>query len=200
MQPPMNTRSADDFQTPKSALKPLLPYIKKNWTIWECAGGSGNLADELGRLSFKHITTDIIYTDEEFPKKMRLDFLTEKQTSDYDCIITNPPYSKKGEFIKRAYELGKPFAFLMPLTILETDKRQSLFKKYGIEILLLKKRINFETPSGKGTGSWFATAWFCWKLLPKQINYEADTESQGILAQIPTLSKEDGLRHDHTNR
>jgi len=33
-----------------------------------------------------------------------------------DIIITNPPYSLKEEFFKRAYELGKPFAFLMPLT------------------------------------------------------------------------------------
>jgi hypothetical protein len=43
---------------------------------------------------------------------------------------------------------------------LETPKRQELFKKYGLEIIFFDKRINFETPDGKGMGSWFATAWF----------------------------------------
>ena len=170
----MQTKSADDFQTPVSALKPLIPYLKKEWTIWECASGKGNLSKALGDNGFKHISTDIIYKDEDYPPFTNVNFLTEKTTIDFDCIVTNPPYSKKGEFIRRCYELGKPFALLMPLTILETKKRQDMFRQNGIEILLLEKRINFETPSGKGSGSWFATAWFCWKLLPKQIVFEAD--------------------------
>ena len=86
----------------------------------------------------------------------------------FDCIVTNPPYSLRYEFIKRAYELGRPWAMLMPLTTLE-GRRQELFRRYGIELLLLNKRINFETPSGRGSGAWFPVAWFCWKLLPDKI-------------------------------
>ena len=33
----------NDFQTPVFAINPLLPYIKKDWTVWECACGKGNL-------------------------------------------------------------------------------------------------------------------------------------------------------------
>ncbi len=37
---------------------------------------------------------------------------------------------------------------------------------------MFDKRINFETPNGKGSGSWFATMWVTWKLnLPNQINF-----------------------------
>jgi len=158
----MKKNSLDDYQTPPSALDPLLPYLDKNKIIWECASGKGYLVDKLKSEGFKVIATDIL---------TGFDFLTKEPDFDFDIIVTNPPYSKKYEFLKRAYELGKPFALLLPLTILETEKRQALFKKYGIEILLLKKRINFIIPSGSGSGSWFATAWFCWHLLPNQINF-----------------------------
>ena len=86
------------------------------------------------------------------------DFLTW-QPQKYDCIITNPPFSLKQEFLQRCYQLKKPFALLLPLTTFETAKRQELFLKYGLEVILFDKRINFETPSGKGSGSWFATMW-----------------------------------------
>ena len=158
MRPPLSKNYSDDFQTPPIALKPLVPYLKKDWLIWECAEGKGNLTKALRELGFKVIGTDIING---------FDFL-KNDPPEFDCIVTNPPYSLRYQFIKRAYELGKPWAMLMTLTTLE-GKRQMLFKKYGIELLLLNKRINFETPNGKGSGVWFPVAWFCWKLLPKQI-------------------------------
>jgi hypothetical protein len=91
----------------------------------------------------------------------------------YDCIITNPPFSIKQQFLERAYMLGKPFAFLLPLTTLETKKRQDLFRLYGLEIILLDRRINFFTPSGMVSSAWFATAWFTWGLnIGKQLSFE----------------------------
>jgi len=90
----------------------------------------------------------------------------------FDAIITNPPYSCKDKFIEKCYETKKSFALLMPLTALEGKKRQQLYKKYGIQLIIPNKRINFETPSGKGGGSWFLTAWYCSGFnLPKDINF-----------------------------
>ena len=102
-----------------------------------------------------------------------IDFLNIDMTlKDCDCIVTNPPYSKKEEFLKRCFEIGKPFALLLPLTALEGRKRGELYRKYGIELIIPNKRFNFETQSGKGSGAWFQTAWFCWKLnLPKELNF-----------------------------
>ena len=158
MMPPKNKKYSDDFQTPKYAIEPLVPFLKKGWIIWECACGKGNLVNALKEHGFKVIGTDILNGK---------DFL-KWQPDKFDCIVTNPPYSLRYQFIKRAYELDKPWAMLMTLTTLE-GKRQELFRKYGIELLLLDKRINFETPSGKGSGAWFPVAWFCWKLLPEKI-------------------------------
>jgi len=162
MKPPLEQGHRNDFQTPPEALSPLLPYISKDWWIWEPACGKGNLTNELNRLDYQCIGSDIL---------TGWDFLKDEMPA-YDCIITNPPYSIKHKFIARCYELGKPFALLMPLTALETEYRQSLYSKYGLQIILMPKRINFETPSGNGSGSWFATAWFTnWMKLPNDINY-----------------------------
>jgi len=155
----MNGHS-DEMQTPKEAIKYLLPYLKKEWIIWECAWGGGSLARHLRAEGFEVIGENV------------KDFLDVNNKINFDCIVTNPPYSLKEEFLKRAYELGKPFAFLMPLTALEGKKRGELYRKYGIQLIIPNKRINFITPSGKGSGSWFQTAWFCWKLnLPKDLNF-----------------------------
>ena len=164
-QPPMRNGSQDDFQTPKEAIKILLPYIRGDWTtIWECASGKGNLTMAFLKEGFNVVPSDIL-TGEDFltwkPDKFEL----------VDMIVTNPPYSLKEKFLERCYEIGKPFALLMPLTALESEKRQKLYRKYGgIQLIIPNRRYNFETPSGKGSGSWFATAWFCGNMnLPRDI-------------------------------
>jgi len=170
-QPPMSKGRPDDFQTPAFALNPLLPYIKKEWIVWECATGTGNLTNELRRLGYAVIDTDIL-TGQDFLKW---------QPENYDCIITNPPYSIKQKFLERCYQLKKPFALLLPLTTFETKKRQELFKSYGVQVIFLGNRINFETPSGNGSGAWFATAWFTnWLNLPKDLMF-VDVKKQSVL-------------------
>jgi len=154
MKPPLKKGSTNDFQTPPEALNPLFPYLKKEWILWECASGNGNLKNELQKKEFNVIESDILSGK---------DFLTWSPDK-FDCIITNPPFSLKQQFLERCYSLEKPFALLLPLTTFETLKRQELFKKYGVEVILFDKRINFEVPLGKGSGSWFATAWFTWGL------------------------------------
>lgn len=149
------TVGADDYQTPVEALLPLCLYLPNDWTVWECAAGNGNLVRGLQEHGYKVIATDILSGQ---------NFLMWEPAESWDCMITNPPYSLKQQFLERAYLLGKPFAFLLPLTTFETPKRQVLFKDYGLEVIFLPKRINFETPNGKGSGAWFAVAWFTWGL------------------------------------
>lgn len=147
----------DECYTPEYAIFPLLPYLNKNWRIWDSAWWSGRLAEHFKKQGFVVVGED------------NLDFLDENL--DCDCIITNPPYSKKDDFLRRAFEIGKPFAFLLPLTTLEGIKRGKMFKDNNIQLIIPNKRINFEIPSGKKS-SWFATAWFCYKLnLPKDLMF-----------------------------
>lgn len=170
MRPPLKQGSPDDFQTPPEALIPLYPYLKKEWTIWEPAAGKGYLADDLEKRGFDVIATDKFYDAEG---GVAFDFLTDKPVQ-FDCIITNPPFSLKQQFLERAYSLQVPFALLLPLTTFETAKRQKLFDKYGLEVIFFDKRINFETPNKVAKSSaWFATAWFTYGLnIGKAMSFE----------------------------
>ena len=84
-----------------------------------------------------------------------------------------------------SHMLGKPFALLLPLTTLETRTRQQLFQRYGLEIVLFDRRINFHVPSGKESKSWFATAWFTWGLdIGKELNFVSLVESQQQVMEL----------------
>ena len=163
MKPPLRVGSPDDFQTPPEAIIPLLHYLNPAWQIWECACGNGNLVKAFQSYGFDVVGSDILSGH---------DLLLE-EIENYDCIVTNPPFKYKQQFMERCYQLGKPFALLLPLTTLETKKRQELMKQFGVEIILFDKRINFETPNKVDkSSSWFATAWFTnWLNVGSQINF-----------------------------
>lgn len=157
---PKETRS-DDWQTPPHALGPLLPYLKPDWLIWEPCAGKGNLVKAMRDRELLVYASDIKRGVNflKLPARGRLIEETSFIVDNFDCIVTNPPYSLKLEFLTRAYELRKPFAFLMPLFTFEGPTRQALFEKYGLEVILIDKRVEFEPPPGRNPIG-FATAWF----------------------------------------
>lgn len=164
-------RAADEYvpqgydacQTPGYALEPLLPYLQGQRIVWECARGEGFLYEALEQSGFKTVGSDILTGQNFF----------EFEADNYSCIVTNPPYSLKFRWIERCYELGKPFALLLPVETLGAKKAQELFKVHGAEFLMLNKRINFKMPNKgwDGAGAQFPTMWVCWKLLPQTIVY-----------------------------
>lgn len=154
----------DACQTPAYALDPLLPYLPRNWTIWEPAAGEGNIVEALFDSGFKSVvSTDLIRQENFF----------EFEPDNWDCIVTNPPFSIHFEWLERCYKLGQPFALLLKVDILGTKTAQELFDEYGIEIILLDKRINFKMPNkGWDSQAQFATAWFtCGLNIGRQLTF-----------------------------
>lgn len=155
----MKQEKNDELYTPKEAILPILKYLDKSKTYWECTDfGGSNITKILKENGFKVINTN----------KVELDFLLDDPL-DCDVIITNPPYSIKDKFIKRCYEIGKPFMLLLPLTALEGKERNKLYKQYGIELIILNKRINFMKEKNN---VWFNTSWFCRGIADRQLNFE----------------------------
>ena len=154
----------DECYTPENAIYPLISYLERGTMIWDCAFGTGLLAKHFNKFGF-NVVGVINY---DFLKK------DSNEIMNFDIIITNPPYSLKDKFLERAFEIDKPFAFLLPLTTLEGIKRGKMFKDKNIQLIIPNRRINFSNPKGRKNKSscWFATAWFCYKLnLPKQLNF-----------------------------
>ena len=150
----------DDLYTPREAVYPVLKYLDKQKVYWECTDfGDSNITKVLKENGFKVISTN----------KKQLDFLNEIAKFNFDVIITNPPYSLKNEFLKKCYEYNKPFLLLLPLTALEGKERNKLYRKYGIEVIVLDKRINFMKEK---KNVWFNTSWFCHGICKEKLNFE----------------------------
>ena len=131
-------------------LFPTCPVAKSSG---ECARGQGHIANFLRRQGHTVVGGPDV------------DFL--KDTMEADLIVTNPPYSCKDKFLARAYEIGKPWAFLLPCDSLVAVERFHLFHEHGIQLLIPNRRVHFIHADEVGTP--FNSFWVCWRLLPQDI-------------------------------
>lgn len=186
----------DTFQTPPHALECLYPFISLDTAIWECAAGKEYLlVDALSKYGYSVIGTDI-------QEGANLDFFSfDPQTAwgmVWDVLITNPPYSTSVRYpwIRRCFELGKPWALLVPYETTFAKAFQVLFHQYHsnpwpVEVLSPERRIAFKTAQygwGKlvyderqdkmvmrGDSATMPTCWITWGL-----NIEQQTRAAGF--------------------
>ncbi|MCC6192099.1 MAG: hypothetical protein IT318_23970 [Anaerolineales bacterium] len=155
----------DACQTPPYAIDPLLPFLPMEWTIWEPACGEGLLVEAFYDADRRCLGTDLLTGQ---------NFFEYAPPEPWHCLVTNPPYSIKYEWLERCYRLGRPFALLLPVETLGASRAQTLFKRHGLEVLFLDRRVNFKMPKKgwEGGGAQFPVAWFTWKLeLPDQMYF-----------------------------
>ena len=166
MKPKKNYRPGpmDSCQTPTYALDPILPYLRVDWKWWEPCAGKGNIVHALEDNNFSVTWSDIIHGE-------KYDYFSYSP-NEWTASITNPPYGLKFPWLARCYELGKPFALLVPVEILGAKKCQELIEANGFEMMLLNRRVNFEMPSGRTDGqAQFPVFWLTWKILPRQVMF-----------------------------
>lgn len=144
----------DYYPTPPECTIALINFTKlpPDLVIWEPAAGEGHMADVIRRNGNKVIETDI---------QTGHDFLTTPCPEGVNVIITNPPFSKSVEFIRRCDELHKPFALLLKSQYWHSAKRKPLFDEIRpTYVLPLTWRPDF---LGKGA-SMMDMIWCVWSL------------------------------------
>ena len=147
--PMLRSNVYDDISTPEGVVDVLFPYLDKDWTIYEPCPGEGMLVGYL---------VDAGYAVKSYR------FMTKAPT--FDAIVTNPPFSKKAEFLKMCVDSGGPWALLLPVTTLGVKRCQQYLSE--AEVIFLPKRVDF---TGK-KAPWFAVAWFTQGLgIGKQLNF-----------------------------
>ena len=161
------TASGDEVFTPFYAVNPLLKYIPRNKVIWcpfdEEWSAYYQLFIEEG---YKVIRSSL---------NEGQDFFTYEPNEDYDIIVSNPPFSKKDNVLKRLDALGKPFAILLPANSIQGKKRYETCFKNGVQMLCFDYRIDFHTNFNFNTytkGNHFASAYFCRNVLPNDLIIE----------------------------
>jgi hypothetical protein len=143
----------DDYMTPKEAWESIQTYIPKDKVIWEAFYGDGKSGEYLKDLGFQVIHEP-------------LDFFQENLG---DIVVSNPPFSKKMEVLKRLKQLNKPFILLMPSATLGTKTLQELFGN-ELQVIVPKGRIPFQKKGKTLKGVWFASFFYCYKInLPRDL-------------------------------
>lgn len=162
-----SNKESDECYTPEYAVKPLLKYIPKNFTIWCPFDKDWSAYVNIFRREGYNVICSHIDAGE--------DFFDYEPKQNYDIIISNPPFSLSFEVLNRLYGLGKPFIMLLPLKYLQAKNRGSLFVENGIQLLSFNERIGYYT-NGDMTkpkeGNYQASSYFCWKILPKDLIIE----------------------------
>ena len=152
----------DDYMTPRYAWENIQQFLPRDKVIWEAFYGDGTSGDFLKELGFQVIHEEI-------------DFFTEDRG---DIIVSNPPFSKSKEVLKRLKELGKPFLIIMPSSKINTQYVRGLFRTDPdpLQIIIPRKRIHFlkqvdgVVPEGWKNACNFDCFYYCWKMnLPRDI-------------------------------
>jgi len=148
----------DEYPTPEWVTIALSPHLSGVEHIWEPAAGSGQMVRALESVWFKVSGTDIQQGE---------DFFTIT-SSNFDAIVTNPPYSLATEFIEHALHLMKPndgtVAMLLRADFDSAKGRRHLFADNPafVKKLVLTKRIVWVENEGKKASPSFNHAWFIW--------------------------------------
>ncbi len=135
-----NIPARDEAQTPPYAILPLLPYLPKDWIVWESAASHYGFLGEAIR---------VLNGNTVIESGMDLDgtdfFKTTRNTAQVQ--ITNPPFSLKYEWIERSYDNRQAFALLMPFDTWAAARAQAQFQRFGMSIIILNRRVHFHMPN-----------------------------------------------------
>ena len=155
----------DEYYTPSYAVYPLIKYLKQGSTVW-CPFDKeeSNFVQVLTKEGF-----DVIYGHIETGQDF---FKVDVPKCDY--IISNPPYSLKGEVFKRLIEIGKPYAMLINFQgIFDNKNRFEMFKNNRTEMLWLSPRVNYiKQGDYKASGVPYQSGYLCSGIFEKQLNFE----------------------------
>lgn len=162
----------DEYYTPKYAVYPILKYLKPGSIIWCPFDKEESEYVKVFEKEGFQVIHGHIETGEDF-------FKVEIPKCDY--IVSNPPYSLKGEVFERLYETGKPFAMLINFQgIFDHRKRFKMFKENGVEMLWLSPRVNYMRPGlEKTSGVPFQSGYLCSGIFGGGLNFESLDRSLG---------------------
>lgn len=156
------TATGDETYTPFYAVEPIIKYIPKDKTVWCPFDQEWSAYYRLLKERGYSVVRSSLEDGQDF-------FYYEPES--WDIVISNPPFSIKDRVLERLYDLGKPFAVLLPLTTLQGKGRyQSL--KNGVQILAFDKRIAYYREQNQFLSCSFPSAYFCRNLIPDSLILE----------------------------
>lgn len=164
----IKTSKSDEYYTPAYAVQVILPFLKDRGFkhIWcpfdkEHSEFVKILKEEGFNVTFGHIETG-------------QDFFSYKEPPiGVDCIVSNPPFSKRTAIFEELFNFGLPFAMIMNFNgLFDAKARFELFKNNKFELLIPKGRMCFfnENMEAKNSPN-FQSIYVCSDILDNQIEF-----------------------------
>jgi hypothetical protein len=147
----------DERPTPQILVDAILPYIPNGVTVW-CPF---DLPHSRFVQSLKK-TNKVIHSHLNDGKS----FFDHLPKGNFDMVVSNPPFSLKLAVLERLYQLGKPFALVLPLTMLNYQEVGEFFIGKNLELLIPDKKVSFD-----GNTSSFNCSYFCSGVLPEKLMF-----------------------------
>lgn len=149
----------DDYMTPKYAWENIQQFIPRDKIIWEAFYGDGESGKYLEELGFNVIHEAVDFFENNLG----------------DVIVSNPPFSKARDILKRLMIIDKPFILILPSSKINTSYFRE-WRNKKLQIIIPIKRIHFnklidgEQPRGWRNACNFDTFYYCYKMnLPNDI-------------------------------
>ena len=160
-----NFNKNDEYRTPAYVVYPILKRLKKNTSIWCPFDKSDSQYVKVFQAHGFHVVYGHIQTGQDF-----FDF----PVPSCDYIVSNPPYSRKGEVFQRLFELQIPFAMLINFQgIFDQKDRFEMFRQQRIELLWLSPRVNYDTDNQrKSTRVPFQSCYLCQGICKRQLEFD----------------------------
>lgn len=152
--------TADFYPTPLSAFDVLIPFLDRTRHHWEPACGDGRLVLQMRMHGIRADGADL---EQDALLKGRIDYL--KDTTQYDVVLTNPPYSLAQEFIEHGLAHSKEMWLLLRLNFLGSIKRGGwwMHGRNPNALFILTQRPRFaKNKHGKIGSDGTEYAWFYW--------------------------------------
>lgn len=167
----------DEYYTPKILVEPILQYIKPSDVVW-CPFDT---EESEFVIALRERGNEVIYSHIWLGQ----DFFNYEPDEHYDCIVSNPPFSLKLKVFERLYKLGKPFAMVCGLPILNYQEVGEFFLDKELQLLIVDKKVSFD-----GNTASFNNSYFCYKMLPKDLMFVHLDNNNSKSNYIPSRMKE----------
>ena len=151
----------DEYYTIPKYVYPIMEHIPKSWRIL-CPFDKKDSAF-VSVFSANGYEVQYGHIDEG------KDFFAHEY-ADFDCIISNPPYSKREAILEKLYRIGKPFAMLINETgLFDSKKRFDLLSTNPFEIMMFDHRISYRNENDtQKTSPPFKSIYLCSNILPSK--------------------------------
>ena len=173
-------RKTDEWYTPAKAVRIIVPYLlRKGYKKIICPFDKeeSNFVQVLRENGFEVAHSHI---------EDGIDFFGIENFTEYDAVVSNPPYSRREEILEKLYMKKIPFALILNSNgLFDSRKRWELFRDNEIQILVPSGRIHFFNDKTSENCPNFQSIYVCSGILDKQIEFAEMEKNTANDTQVP---------------